>query len=195
MRSTFLALCLFLFAYKATSYAIVDTDGQLVSNQAGAYYLVPDSNDLSGSIGLATVGNDSFPQTVVLDTLANGIPVRFTSPILLPFIRSQMLLHIRFVSSATELGWWKVEEEFPIGWTVKVSENSPSFMGPFSIQPAKTGYKFVYYPEISEEGDNGEEIGLVYTGSHYRLVVKDGDPFIFKIKKATESSAGIKSIT
>ncbi|KAI4299796.1 hypothetical protein L6164_033222 [Bauhinia variegata] len=65
MRTTqLLALCLFLFADRAAS--VLDTDGDQVLNSGGAYYLVPVSN--SGSLGLAAIGNDSFPKSVVLDT-------------------------------------------------------------------------------------------------------------------------------
>ncbi|KAI4299806.1 hypothetical protein L6164_033231 [Bauhinia variegata] len=182
MRTTqLLALCLFLFAYRAAS--VLDTDGDQVLNAGGAYYLVPVSN--SGSLGLAAIGNDSFPKSVVLDTsLAEGLPVRFGSPFLLPWVNNGMLVHIFFIS-IPEIPEWKVVAEFPIGWTVKVSKTPTSFMGPFALYPVKTGYKIVYYPAGS---DTGYDIGIINTGGHNRLAVKDGDPFIFKIKKAFEPS-------
>ncbi|KAI4299799.1 hypothetical protein L6164_033225 [Bauhinia variegata] len=188
MRTTeLLALCLFLFAYRAAS--VLDTDGDQVLNSGGAYYLVPVSN--SGSLGLAAIGNDSFPKSVVLDTsLAKGLPVRFGTPILLPWVNDGMLVHILFIS-IPEIPAWEVFAEFPIGWTVKVTKTPTSFRGPFALYPVNTGYKIVYYPD---EGDTGYDIGIINTGGHYRLAVKDGDPFIFKIKKAFEPSIRMSKV-
>ncbi|KAI4297215.1 hypothetical protein L6164_037110 [Bauhinia variegata] len=188
MKITFLALCLFLFAYKATSSVIVDTDNEPVSG--GAYYLVPVSNELSGGLGLATVGNEAEPKAVVFEPdNSPGLLVRFESPLRTPFISSSFFLNIRFVSSSSDLGVWDVSQEFPIGWTVRVSETKILF-GPFRVESAQGGYKIVYYPD---QGETGGDIGLVHRDGKYRLAVKDGEPFIFQIKKAT-SSTGIKSI-
>ncbi|KAI4299800.1 hypothetical protein L6164_033226 [Bauhinia variegata] len=195
MRTTLFGLCLFLFVYKATSVRIVDTDNELVGNQEGTYYLIPASNGLSGAIGVATVGNDSSPQTaVVLDTLGNGLPVRFASFWIDSTITTTMLLNIRFVTCAPELEWWEVEEEFPIGWTVKLSKTAIMTMGRFRIEAVEDSYKFVYEHERAETGVTLTELGLVHTGVHYRLAAKNGDPFIFKIKKATDSFPRFKSI-
>ncbi|KAI4299791.1 hypothetical protein L6164_033217 [Bauhinia variegata] len=158
-------------------------------NSGGAYYLVPVSN--SGGLGLAAIGNDSFPKSVVLDTsLAKGVPVRFGSPILLPWVNDGMRAHILF-KSIPETPEWEVVKEFPIGWTVKVSKTPTSFMGPFALHPVKTGYKIVYYPD---GGDTGYDIGIINTVGHNRLAVKDGDAFIFKIKKAFEPSIRISKV-
>ncbi|KAI4299807.1 hypothetical protein L6164_033232 [Bauhinia variegata] len=195
MRTTLFGLCFLLFVYKATSVSIVDTDNELVGNQEGAYYLIPASNGLSGAIGVATVGNDSSPQTsVVLDTLGNGLPVRFASFWIDSTISTGRLLNIRFVTSAPELEWWEVEEEFPIGWTVKLSKTAIMTMGRFRIEAVKDSYKFMYEHERTETGVTMAELGLVRTGVHYRLVAKNGDPFIFKIKKATGGNPRFKSI-
>ncbi|KAI4299793.1 hypothetical protein L6164_033219 [Bauhinia variegata] len=183
MRTTLFGLCLFLFVYKATSVRIVDTDNELVGNQEGIYYLIPASNGLSGAIGVATVGNDSSPHTtVVLDTIGNGLPVRFASIWIDCIISTTMFLNIRLVTSAPELERWEVDEEFPIGRTVKLSKTAIMTMGRFRIEAVEDSYKFVY------------ELGLVRTGGHYRLDAKNGDPFIFKIKKATDSNPRFKSI-
>ncbi|KAI4297219.1 hypothetical protein L6164_037114 [Bauhinia variegata] len=145
MKTNFLALCLFLFAYKATSSVIVDTNNNPVMNSGGAYYLVPVSNEMSV-----------------------------------------------FVSSSSDLGGWDVSQEFPIGYTVRVSE-SKSLFGPFKVERAERGYKIMYYPD---RGETGGDIGLVHRDGKYRLAVKDGEPFMFHIKKATDDkiSAGIMSI-
>ncbi|KAI4297206.1 hypothetical protein L6164_037101 [Bauhinia variegata] len=193
MKITFLALCLFLFAYKATSSVIVDTNNEPVRNSGGAYYLVPVSNELSGGLALATVGNEAEPKAVVFDPdNSPGLPVRFESPLRIAIITSSFLLNIRFVSSSSDLGVWDVSQEFPIGWAVRVSDTA-SLTGPFRVKRAQGGYKIVYYPD---QGETGGDIGLVHREGKYRLAVKDGEPFIFQIKKATEdeSSAGIMSI-
>ncbi|KAI4297240.1 hypothetical protein L6164_037135 [Bauhinia variegata] len=188
MRTSFLALCLLLFAFRAVS-AIVDTDGEPVRNAGGAYYLVPVSKP-NGGVGLGPVGNDNFP-AVVLDTnLTNVFPVRFAALERIGFISSSFYVGINFVLPSEEPAGWTVHEEFPIGWTVKV-EQREIWGGPFRVRSAKNGYKIVYYPE---RGDTGADVGIVYSGGYHRLVVKDGDPFIFKIKKATESSARIMSV-
>ncbi|KAI4297227.1 hypothetical protein L6164_037122 [Bauhinia variegata] len=162
MRTSFLALCLLLFAFRAVS-AIVDTDGEPVRNAGGAYYLVPVSKP-NGGVGLGPVGNDNYP-AVVLDTnLTNVFPVRFAALERIGFISSSFYVGINFVLPSEE---------------------------PAGVRPAKNGYKIVYYPE---RGDTGADVGIVYSGGYHRLVVKDGDPFIFKIKKATESSARIMSV-
>ncbi|KAI4297231.1 hypothetical protein L6164_037126 [Bauhinia variegata] len=194
MKITFLALCLFLCAYKATSSLIVDTDNYPVSNGGGAYYLVPVSNKLSGGgLALATVGNEAEPKAVVFDPdNSPGLPVRFESPLRIAFITSSLFLNIRFVSSSSDLEVWDVSQEFPIGWAVRVSDTI-SLTGPFKVESARGGYKIVYYPD---QGETGGDIGLVHRDGKYRLAVKDGEPFIFQIKKAAEdeSSAGIRSV-
>ncbi|KAI4297232.1 hypothetical protein L6164_037127 [Bauhinia variegata] len=88
MKTTFLALCFVLFAYKATS-TILDTDGHPVRNAGDAYYLVPVSNYLNGGLALASVGNETDPKAVVLDTEKSpGLPVRFESPLRVLYISS-----------------------------------------------------------------------------------------------------------
>ncbi|KAI4297234.1 hypothetical protein L6164_037129 [Bauhinia variegata] len=189
MRTSFLALCLLLFAYRAAASVIIDTDGEPVSNHGGPYYLVPVSKP-NGGVGLGPVGNDNFP-AVVLDTnVTNVFPVRFATILVTPFILSSDFVGISFVLPSIELGPWTVLPEFPIGWAVKVVRVQ-IWGGPFKVRPAKNGYKIVYYPE---RGATGADVGIVYSGGYHRLVVKDGDPFIFKIKKATESSARIMSV-
>ncbi|KAI4297239.1 hypothetical protein L6164_037134 [Bauhinia variegata] len=188
MRTSFLALCMLIFGYRAAS-AIIDTDGEPVRNGGGAYYLVPVSKP-SGGVGLGPVGNDNFP-AVVLDTnLTNVFPVRIAALYRAAFIRSSDLVGINFVLPSDEPAGWTVHTEFPIGWTVKV-EQTRTQGGPFKVRPAKNGYKIVYYPG---RGDTGADVGIVYSGGYHRWVVKDGDPFIFKIKKATESTARIMSV-
>ncbi|KAI4297229.1 hypothetical protein L6164_037124 [Bauhinia variegata] len=191
MKSTFLALCFLLFAYKATS-TILDTDGHPVRNAGDAYYLVPVSNDLNGGLALASVGNEAEPKAVVFDTEKSpGLPVRFESPLRVLYISSSFFLNIRFLSTSSDQEIWDVSAEFPIGWTVRVSDTK-SLFGPFRVERANKGYKIVYYPD---RGETGGDIGLVYRDGKYRLAVKDGEPFIFQIKKATEeSSAGIMNI-
>ncbi|KAI4297222.1 hypothetical protein L6164_037117 [Bauhinia variegata] len=192
LKTTFLALCLFLFAYKATSSVIVDTNNNPVRNGGDAYYLIPVSNELSGGLALATVGNEAEPKAVVFDTdKSPGLPVRFESSYKTAFITSSFFLNIRFVSSSSDLGVWDVSQEFPIGWAVRVSD---TITGPFRVESARGGYKIVYYPD---QGETGGDIGLVHRDGKYRLAVKDGQPFIFQIKKAIddESSAAIMSIS
>ncbi|KAI4297220.1 hypothetical protein L6164_037115 [Bauhinia variegata] len=136
MKITFLALCLFLLTYKATSSVIVDTDNYPVRNNCGAYYIVPLSNELSGGLALTTVGNEAEPKAVVFDPdNSPGLPVRFESPYKTAFVTSSFFLNIRFVSSSPDLGIWDVSQEFPISWTVRVSDTK-SLLGPFRVERA-----------------------------------------------------------
>ncbi|KAI4297243.1 hypothetical protein L6164_037138 [Bauhinia variegata] len=155
MKTTFLALCFLLFAYKATS-TILDTDGNPVRNAGDAYYLVPVSNDLNGGLALASVGNEAESKAVVLDTEKSpGLPVRFESPLRVLYISSSYLLNIRFLSTSSDRKSGTVER-------------------------AQKGYKIVYYPD---RGETGGDIGLVHRDGKYRLAVKDGEPFIFQIRQ------------
>ncbi|KAI4297242.1 hypothetical protein L6164_037137 [Bauhinia variegata] len=189
MRTSFLALCLLLFAYRAAASVIIDTDGAPVRNAGGAYYLVPVSKP-NGGVGLGPVGNDNFPAVVLETNLTNVFPVFIAALHRAAFIRSSDFVGINFVLPSDEPAGWTVHTEFPIGWTVKV-EHTRTQGGPFEVHPAKNGYKIVYYPG---RGDTGADVGIVYSGGYHRLAVKDGDPFIFKIKKATESTARIMSV-
>ncbi|KAI4297212.1 hypothetical protein L6164_037107 [Bauhinia variegata] len=189
MRTALFGLCLFLFACSATS-VIIDTDGEAVRNSGGAYYLVP-VKEPTGGLGLATVGNDNFPRTLVFDTnLTNVLPVRFAARESMTIIKSSFFVDINFVVPSAEPAGWIVQPEFPIGWTVKIEQNE-IWGYQFRVLPAKTGYKIVYYPE---RGVIGAALRIVYSGGYHLLVVKDEDPFIFRVKKATESSARIVSI-
>ncbi|KAI4297218.1 hypothetical protein L6164_037113 [Bauhinia variegata] len=139
-----------------------------------------------------SVGKEAEPKDVVLDPEESpGLPVRFESPRRARYIASSFFLNIRFLSNSSDQEIRDISEEFPIGWTVRVSDTK-SLFGPFRVERAQRGYKIVYYPD---RGETGGDIRLAHRDSKYRLAVKDGDPFIFKIKKATEeSSAGIMNI-
>ncbi|KAI4299819.1 hypothetical protein L6164_033244 [Bauhinia variegata] len=181
MRTSLLALCFVLFAYQATSSVILDTEGEPVRNAGGAYYLVPVSDELHGGLRPAILGNGA---TVILDTnLTHGVPVRFSSPLRIGIISSTMLLNIKFVTDLPLELVWKVGPEAPVGWTVNLSNELP-FMGPFRVMPVEGGYKIAHFQD-----DIVADVRITHAGGFYRLLLQNGDPFIFQIKKATESSA------
>ncbi|KAI4297221.1 hypothetical protein L6164_037116 [Bauhinia variegata] len=155
----------FLLFAYKATSTILDTDGHPVSNAGDAYYLVPVSNDLNGGLALASVGNEAEPKAAVLD------PEESPG---LP-VRFESPLRASYIASLFS----SILDFYPLPLIRKSGT-------------AQRGYKIVYYPD---RGETGGDIGLVHRDSKYRLAVKDGDPFIFKIKKATEeSSAGIMNV-
>nr|4ZOT_A Chain A, Kunitz-type serine protease inhibitor BbKI [Bauhinia bauhinioides] len=164
------------------SSVVVDTNGQPVSNGADAYYLVPVSHGHAG-LALAKIGNEAEPRAVVLDPHHRpGLPVRFESPLRINIIKESYFLNIKFGPSSSDSGVWDVIQQDPIGLAVKVTDTK-SLLGPFKVEKEGEGYKIVYYPE---RGQTGLDIGLVHRNDKYYLAVKDGEPCVFKIRKATD---------
>nr|2GZB_A Chain A, Kunitz-type proteinase inhibitor BbCI [Bauhinia bauhinioides]2GZB_B Chain B, Kunitz-type proteinase inhibitor BbCI [Bauhinia bauhinioides] len=160
---------------------ILDTKGEPVSNAADAYYLVPVSHG-EGGLALAKVGNEAEPKAVVLDPHHRpGLTVRFETPLAIAIITESFFLNIKFVPSSSDSEVWDVSKQYPIGLAVKVTDTK-SFVGPFRVEKEGEGYKIVYYPD---RGQTGLDIGLVHRNDKYYLAATEGEPFVFKIRKAT----------
>nr|P84882.1 RecName: Full=Kunitz-type trypsin inhibitor BrTI [Bauhinia rufa] len=161
---------------------VLDTKGQPVRNAADAYYLEPVARG-DGGLALAKVGNEAEPKAVVLDPNHRpGLTVRFETPLRINIIKESFFLNIKFVPSSSESEVWEVRQQYPEGLAVKVTDTK-SLVGPFRVEKEGEGYKIVYYPD---RGETGLDIGLVHRNEKYYLAVKDGEPFVFKIRKATD---------
>ncbi|KAI4297216.1 hypothetical protein L6164_037111 [Bauhinia variegata] len=169
MKIIFLTFCL-LFLSACRAAVVYDADGAPVIN-GGTYYLTPASTDLFGGLILATVGSDSFPQTVVLNPmLLPGWPVIIQSSLPVALIDSFIPLSIRFESYSSEQKFWNVVPEVPYP-IVKVSE---TLAFPFKIESAEGGFKIVY---------NNSAIGINLQDNSRPLVVNSTDPFIFMLTR------------
>ncbi|KAI4354670.1 hypothetical protein L6164_003517 [Bauhinia variegata] len=176
-----------LFAFSAANDVVYDIDGQPLTF-GDRYQIIPALRGKGGGLELGKTGNDSCPISVVQarSEVNSGLQVDFLIGLPVINITEGTPLIIRFPderpSCVRNPTAWDVVEEFPQGWSVKLEYFEIRF-GPFRIKKVgQYDYKIIY----CRSSDNVcADLGI----KNRRLIVRDGNPFLVRFKKAIGSSA------
>ncbi|KAI4347378.1 hypothetical protein L6164_008194 [Bauhinia variegata] len=189
MKTAILALSFFLFAF-ATADTVLDTDGNRLLN-GGIYYILPAFRGMGGGLALTRVGRETCPRTVVqsFSELSNGLPVRISTPPRIAIIRTGWNVDIEFITvpacTSKYSSAWHIPEDSDLEGSVKIGAEE-RFQGKFRIEKAsEDAYKLMYCPSSSSD-ESCRDLGIAIDEErNRRLVVKDGNPFLVRFKKAT----------
>nr|ACU14325.1 unknown [Glycine max] len=179
---------------------VLDTDGHAVENH-GTYYLLPaKSGSGGGGIEVAATGKESCALTVVqsLNEDSMGLPLKLSSPsITTSHFTEYTSLSIEFTSApapCSSASEWTVVKGLPEGRAVKLNDYGNTVEGDFAFVCAKRefyrcnkSYQLIFCPYGLMRC---EDVGIsIDDDGNRRLVISDGNPFLFKLQKVGSSSS------
>ncbi|KAI4347376.1 hypothetical protein L6164_008192 [Bauhinia variegata] len=178
----------FLFAF-ATANSLRDTDGEPLRN-GGSYYVIPAFRGMGGGLTLTKVGRETCPRTVIQASseVSYGLPVRFSSPLMIAILTSGMNVNIEFTAAppcTPKQPLWHVPQDSELKGSVKIGTDA-RLQGEFQIRRvSEDTYKLMYCPLFAVAC---RDLGIVFDEEgNRRLVVRDGNPLIVRFKKATQN--------
>ncbi|XP_054781869.1 trypsin inhibitor 1B-like [Prosopis cineraria] len=201
-KTTILVIFFLLFAFTSSKFAsasadmVLDAEGGMLKN-GGSYHIVPALSGRvlrfhgfsasCGGIGLAAIGNETCPLTVVQKPSeeTDGLPLIISSPARIAYIAEGLLLDIAFSAVPTcapTLSKWTIVEEQPAGMSVKIRGYNNTVDGKFKIIKYQSLFsKLKFCPT----GDPCGDLGLYYdeSGNRHLVIVTDESPLAVLFKK------------
>ncbi|KNA22881.1 hypothetical protein SOVF_029890 [Spinacia oleracea] len=181
----------FLSALPSLNAAVLDSDGEIVRNSGGSYYIIPKGSSNGLSLKQRS-GSPSCPLYITRKSNSPGTPVTIFSPFRSLFIPVSAKVKIIFqanVTSCTDSLEWRVTSDLSTGKPYVVAGGGgPSvFSYFFSIEQAGNGemdnvYKINYCPLNGEDDKNCGDVGFLRRSG--LLGINNEKPLLLQFKNA-----------